>query len=242
MYTNFISKLPAGVQLIIYPYVMDESDRTKWSAQSKTGDVMDGIYSFATQWNTFLSSAGKPTFTGVVYDREEFGTYFTLTATNAAAMKAKYPAMKEIGVSCGFDETNTITKMASFVDFFYAEWYDLYNASGALDNVASSPFLTYKNNPSAMASYIMSQTVTSSIIKTYTAYAKKIYVMWSNQDLGTNCLYPLKGTACGANHEFGTWSPAALNQFLRLMAGNAPFNQVAGQGFFQFSFTNPSWM
>jgi hypothetical protein len=207
--------------------------------------MLDGIYAFASKWNAFLASVGAPAqFTGVSFDREEFTIAgFDLTATNVAAMKAKYPVMKEVGMAVGYVSVGRVMTYGPFVDFFYVEFYDLWTtATGALDGTASSPFMTHKNDPQAIIDLLF--TVTTAYQRDqYAKYGKQIYAMWSQQDKGAACAFPDTASGpCGANYEFGSWSPAAMNQFLTKVSGVYPFNQIKGHAFFQFSYTPLSWM
>jgi len=127
--------------------------------------------------------------------------------------------------------------------FFYVEFYDFWHPVAFIDETLDSRFLLYKNNPSALIAYLLNEVLTKATQDVYAQYGKQLYALWSIQDIGGDCIYPAKaGGPCGANYEFGSWSPAAMNEFLRQVSGVYPFNTFEGHALFQFSFMPNSWM
>ena len=252
MWTDLISKLPSGIELIMYPYVETDFEWNQWKRATNTEEALEGVFKFTSMWNEFLTYSGsKVKFTGVTIDLEELwvnklDSVFNATVVNA--YKAKY-GLYDYGVSVGFDGTGKVELMSSYVDSFYMQWYDFYtdvngNTYPYVDaSAVDSPFLKHLNNHKAMTSYILDRVVTSRIKNIYSVHGKKIYAMWSNQDLDTDCLYILsKSNKCGVNFEFGAWSPEAFNAFIREINWSSElFRNLKGHGIFQFSFTPISW-
>jgi hypothetical protein len=149
----------------------------------------------------------------------------------------------------GFDGTGKVELMGKYVDSFYMQWYDFYtdvngNTYPYVDATVQSPFLVYQNKHREMTDYVLNRVVTPRILSVYTQYASRIYAMWSNQDLNTDCLYILsKSNKCGVNYEFGAWTPEAFSAFIReINWASALFANLKGHGLFQFSFTPLTWM
>jgi len=151
----------------------------------------------------------------------------------------------EFGVTIGFDETGTINKWSDFVDEFYLQVYDLYTPQASIDRTPDSRFLTLNGDAAAMASYIADDVLGAKIWSVYDQFAGQITLMWSNQSLSSDCVYPLNSGNCGVNNEFGSWSPEAFNAFLvefgKKMAGKISNSAQIEQALFQFSFVSQKW-
>lgn len=245
LFTELLSKLPSSTQVHFYPYVMDAFDQGKWAAYAGKSDVIANVFQFAADWNKILSAAGAPTVRSIVIDNEEIRGWSNhdqlISDSNINKLKASSGV--GFGISLGFDETPKLNQWASFVDQFYLQAYDFYAPTAGIDQSSNSRFLTMQNQGASLAQYIDGQAIAQ---KQWDAYAKdpsRVTLMWSTQEIsGTGCLYPLPNGSCGANHEFGSWSPRAFNDFLHNLTQKNPTAAAVGHAVFQFAFMPKSWM
>lgn len=247
LYTSFLSKLPAGTELILYPYVMEKLAGQSWMSSTGAADPVQGAAAYMVKWNSVLSEAGSSVrFAGLVIDLEEMpglATFsnFKVTAASVAALKAQYGPF-EFGVSPGFDQTGLIQTNIAFVDKFYIQLYDFYFPTAGVDATPNSPFLLYKDQPQAMGDFVLTKALTAAQLALYQQYPSKIMAMWSNQNLAGSCLYPLPSGMCGANNEFGSWSAASMTAFITYIKSKSPAMASLSHGLFQYSFTPTSWV
>ena len=245
MYTEVLRTLPSGIQVIFYPYLASTHEWDIWQGYTNTSDPVEAVFAYSAMWNRFLVSQGSQVqVSGIVLDLEEFPVSAIPSVRNATrinAWKAKY-GLTEYGVSVGFDQVGIISTMASYTDSFYVQFYDFYYPTIGIDKTPSSPFLTYQNQPTQIAQYILNPLVMkSNLVQVYNQFQGKIYAMWSIQDLTGNCRYPLDTGLCGLNFEFGSWSPVAFNAFYQQIIQSDLFKNM-NHGIFQFSFVPFSWL
>ena len=246
LYTAFISKLPAGTELAMYPYVMESLAGNAWMSETGASNPVEGAVAFMKRWNDVLIAAGSSVkFAGIVLDLEELPglkTYssFVVSAATVGALKAKYGNF-EFGTSPGFDQTGLISSSASYVDKFYIQLYDFYTPTPNVDATPNSPFLLYKNQPQVMGDFVLNQVLSAATMSVYQKYAGQIMAMWSNQNLAGGCLYPLPSGQCGSVNEFGSWSAQNMNAFISYVKQKSPTMASLTHGLFQYSFTPSSW-
>ena len=246
LYSSLIATLPAGTELVLYPYIMDPSSGSSWmSFGTGSPDPVSGAWQFMKDWNIFLSSVGSASkFVGTVIDLEEtprMATYnpLIISPTFASSLKGQYGNELEFGVSAGFDQPSIIN---AGYDKVYIQLYDFYSPVAYVDSTANSPFLLNLNNPSEMVNYVLNAAVASSLLDVYSANTGSVMAMWSTQNLAGNCIYPESNGFCGINNEFGSWSAAEFSNFIsQLQAKSSVFAQLK-HGIFQFSYTPTSWL
>ena len=244
LWTDLLSQLPSNIELILYPYVETAFEWNQWMGLTETSDPIQGVFAFAQLWNGFLSKQNANVrFTGITIDMEEI-TGNSIPSVNSAPLinswKRQY-GISEFGVSVGFDATGKVGALAGHVDAFYLQFYDFYYPVPYVDSSPKSPFILYANNPQALADYVLQRVVSAKMSTVYSTYRNQIYAMWSIQNLNANCLYPLHGV-CGANWEFGGWTPSAFNEFIRIIKSRSElFGGFKAHGIFQFSFVPLNW-
>ena len=247
MFTHFISKLPAGIQLRLYPYLGGRSSPASWAAQSVLSDPLDGVFQFAVSWNARLAAMNYTSvFSGIVFDLEED---YPWNWTHVAEVKANYtPLIASVGVSIGFDEIVKLKQLAPFVDEFYMQMYDFYTreTQHITSNISTSPFVEYPDNPMVIAEWLKTEVLTDpDLFAIYRRYRKNINIMWSTQNKGSSeCIYPLRGT-CGSHYEFGLFNPNAFNRFMQIVTSPREFplfQGVTGHGLFQFDLIRKDWV
>ena len=242
MYTALIKNLPAGSELVLYPYFMDENSGASWMRfGAGSSDPVTGSWEFMKQWNDFLGSVGSNIrFIGSVVDMEEIPglkTYSSVSVspTLAADLKSKFGDL-EFGVSIGFD-----TSLLAGYDKLYIQLYDFYSPKPFAASGLDSPFLLNKNDSSAIVDYLLNQAVTLKQVEGYAANSARVMAMWSIQNKDGNCLYPQNGQ-CGLNNEFGSWTSDAFADFLDQLTAKSPGFASIKHGIFQFSFTPTEWV
>jgi hypothetical protein len=248
MYTDFISGLPPGIDLQLYPYLGGSRGPAAWAAYSETNsDPLEGVFNFAILWNSELASLNTTSrFTGIVLDLEED---FVLDWEHVGALKQVYNSqIPFLGVSIGFDEVVKLKQLAPYVDHFYMQMYDFYTRDirRITSQYETSPFVIYRDNPAAIAQWLKVEVLTyPDLFAIYRKHRSKIYIMWSTQNRGSSdCIYPLRGT-CGSHYEFGLFKPESFNEFMRLITADSPFRLfpgVQGHGLFQFDLLRTDWV
>jgi hypothetical protein len=239
LYTQFISKLPAGIDLKVYPYLKDPTNLANWATYGGSSNCLQSLFKYAQAWNTLLASVGNPNrFSGIVVDGEEQAGFLTYMPTlpglrSSTGLKFGY-AIAYYRIGAMSDDSG----MGLYVDEFYLEMYDFYypNMGSTVKNLDyTSPGVL--NNPSAFMSSLVSGIIGGFISQ----YGPKSHFMWSNQQDSTACIMPL-GENCGVHDDFGTWSPRAMNDFLGLIAQTYPVFAKQPAGFFQFNLTPLTWL
>jgi hypothetical protein len=228
LYTDFISSLPASVELHLYPYVYDARAQSAWSSNGKP---LEGVFAYAKKWNDLLSSER---FVGIVLDGEEKAG-FQSEMSNVPQYKSAY-GVGSLGIAIGYDATGQMSSYSQ-ADAFYLEMYDFYvNDAPKLTLVQTGPTET---DPQTFLD-VLSRDVLGPHLGKYTD--SKLHFMWSIQAKSkTDCLYPLSGK-CGSSDDFGWFSAPNFNRFLQLLASKYPVFAGRDHGIFQFSFLPASWL
>jgi hypothetical protein len=235
VYQEFISKLPAGFDLVVYPYVMDADNQVAWKSSMATSGVLEAVFKYMSQWNTLLSSLdSKVNFSGIVVDGEERRGYVT-EIDLVTEYKAQYGGW--FGYCTGYPQVGVISAYASSVDAFFLQMYDFY--------VDRSPSLVLVQNTDVTTPAEFIDRLNSLVWSRFLPYyeSSKVHFMWSLQNsAAATCLYPDGPTTCGIKEDFGTQTESYFVSFLAQLKdmypskfGNKP------HGFFQFSFTPDSW-
>jgi hypothetical protein len=237
LFESLISKIPSSVtELMVYPYLLTSSDQSAWMTSMNTPTPLEGVFKYASEWNSLLASRGLAIrFSGVVVDGEE-KVGFQAQLPSVAAYKRTY-GIGVFGYATGYSSTGDWNKYGPFVDQFYLEMYDFY--------VYDSPTLQLVQNTdvtssAAFVTELNKLVLPQSLLKNYNN--PKFQFMWSVQNsVSTNCLYPLNGV-CGSKEDFGTQSIEYFLAFLAELKSMYPSTFGAKpNGIFQFSFIPNSW-
>jgi len=247
MYTHLISKLPPGVELVLYPYVKDEDAGNAWMRFGNSSNPIEGAWVFMSQWDAYLASQGAGSkFVGTAIDHEEVSgmqRYSPIVFDSALAqgLKAKFGQALEFGVATGFDG---VGKIQAGFDKVYVELYDFYSPKAyAAQDAVSSPFLIHRGDPAGMADYILKEALTPYQLEEYGKHPSVVMAMWSSQNLNGLCIHPDDNmNICGINYELGSWGPDAFNSFINQIRSVSPVMASLSHGIFQFSYTPKSWM
>lgn len=237
-----------------YPYVMDSYDQKQWLSYSNGSDVLSAAFQLADSWRSFMNSQGLngSVVKGLVLDYEEvIGQEEILNDSPVESLKTKYNFT--FGMSTGFDDKNKLKKFRPLVDRFYLQAYDFYVPTSETNRTSESIFLKSHNDADALVNYVNGQAITSGLWDFYAENSSDITLMWSLQsmDIQTeektlqSCLFPLKGSrgsTCGANNEFGSWSPFAFNQFLQKLNKVQPTSTVIDSAIYSFTFLPRGWL
>ncbi|TEB16915.1 hypothetical protein C9890_0546 [Perkinsus sp. BL_2016] len=244
MYTSLLRNIPEETEVYVYPYVMDQWNQDQWTCFSPSNtSVLEGAFEFAKRWNDFLTQqTSSLRFVGIVLDAEEFSggrnPEFRAQLLNSTQLKQKYSL--KLGLSLGYQSGPQMAAWDSVVDAFYLQFYDYYYTP-YVDATADSPFLLYLNDPASLVGFTL-DTVLEGKSEDQTKYGPKVSVMWSMQNLGTGCIFPLNDGSCGVNFEFGAgWSAQAFNEYLKEFRMRSPNLGYKPQGIFQYSFLPQSW-
>jgi hypothetical protein len=240
LYTQFLSKLPAGIDLKIYPYLKDADSLASWAKYGGSANSLQSVFKYTQAWNTLLASLGNANrFTGVVVDGEEQAGFLAYMPTlpglrSSTGLKFGY-AIAYYRIGAMSDDSG----MGLYVDEFYLEMYDFFypNMGSTVKNVDYSSAAVL-NNPAAFTSSLVSGIIGGFISQ----YGAKSHFMWSSQQSSANtCIMPL-GNNCGVHDDFGTWSPRAINDFLGYIGQQYPVFAKQPNGFFQFNLTPLTWI
>jgi hypothetical protein len=241
LYTELLSKLSSSVEVHIYPYVMGTTDQKMWKEFGGSDDVVANVYSFVAQWDSFLKSQGSGVrIKGAVFDLEEVRNWPEYKTQFGSANIKKRKGSFSYSSSIGFDQLGLIGD--DFTDEYFLQVYDLYAPTASIGKTTSSRFLTLKNNPEALADYIINEATTEAIWKRYSENLATVTMMWSTQNLASGCIYPSSTGKCGVNYEFGSWGPDAFNKFILALQRKQPIAAKVEHAIFQFNYTPYSWM
>jgi len=216
---------------------------------SKT--VYDGIYSFVTGWQNFVSSisTSSMTITGYVIDYEEIlirsGTdnLVSFTASDLSPYRVGYPGIKN-GITIGYDDRNRINLYSPYFDFLHLQVYDLYYPyANAGKSSTDSIFVKLVNDPIGLANTIVANVLTPTILSFYAGKESQITLMWSTQYISEkNCLYPLgAGANCGINYEIHS-TPLAFNQFIQSIRSRSGALSQVQHAVYTFNFMQQTWL
>lgn len=231
-YKSFLSKLPEGIDLKLYPYVLDSKAQQPWVTYSGQGRSLEGAFKFASDWNALLSSQGSAIrFSGVVVDGEEKSGFMS-EIPQLPNYKSKYSLT--FGAAIGFDTTSSISQYGA-CDEFYLELYDFYKVGAPKLTLVQT---SASDSPSSFLDKVSSETLTS-FVSDY--QDRRFEFMWSVQAKSRrDCLYPL-GSGCGSSDDFGLFSASEFGTFLDLVQSKYPQLSGRSHGIFQFSFVPVSW-
>lgn len=223
-YTAFLSKLPANVELFVYPYLLTSASQALWGFRP-----LEGVFKFASDWNKIPGVR----ISGITLDLEEKNG-FGSELSSVTQYKATY-GIGKFGLAIGYDAIGSAVSYP-YVDEFFIELYDFYvNDARTLTLVqaASVP------SPSAFLA-VLTRDVLGPYVAKYTD--PRFNFMWSVQaKSSTNCFFPL-GSGCGSSNDFGSgWSAQAFGQFLADLTTQYPVFAGRSHGLFQFSFIPNAW-
>ena len=233
-YTDFLARLPEGIELRIYPYVFTKKYQRKWAAYSGTGRALEGVFKYANDWNIMLASMGNAArFSAVVLDHEEEHGFIG-EQDRVSTYKEMY-GIPILGVALGFDAVSHSHKFP-FANEFYLEMYDFYKVDATdIELVETEP----GEGPETFLTRLKRLSLVPSIARTYRD--PRLHFMWSVQSRTNNCIYPLEGV-CGQKNDFGIFSAPEFNTFLGMVQEQIPILSERSHGIFQFCFVPPSWL
>jgi hypothetical protein len=249
LFTELIAKIKSPIKILLYPYVMEDFDRTAWLNFGDKKGVWEGVFKFTKLWQDFVTDSGNKNVIveGFMIDYEEIykaiGTEHrvTLTPESLNPYRAAYPSVKT-ATSIGYDDLKTINFFYPFMDYLHLQVYDLYYPyEGSDESSKDSVFMRYKNDASGLFDVLVKFVFLPGIMKAYSGKESKIKLMWSTQTLADrDCLYPLNDGRCGINYEFN-WKPRAFNEFLKLMI-ESPVLGKFEHGVYPYNFMRPGWL
>jgi hypothetical protein len=260
LFTELISKLgvETSVKILLYPYVMEDFDRTKWVqfAQDQNvtplvnnrTSVLDGIYKFTQGWQDLVNKTSKSfVIEGFMIDNEELtailGTQnkFNLSVESLSPYKAAFPLIK-VGTTLGYDDLKRVKLLDPVIDYFHQQVYDFYYPySGADRSPTDSIFEVYRDNPTEFYKVVMSNVLMPALLKAYAGRESKVMLMWSSQTMTSGgCIYPMGSARCGINYEFN-WSPERFNQFMELVQ-KTPGWSAFQHGLYTYNFIRQDWL
>ena len=235
-YSQFLTRLPAGIELHIYPYLFDANARASWSNSGQP--PLEAVFKFAEAWNTLLVSVGSGNrISGIVVDLEEKAGFATELAS-VPLYKTQY-GIDAFGMAIGYDSTGLMNTYP-FVDDFYLEMYDFYVNNAPQLTLVQADAPGSENQPVQFLS-VLTKDVLGPYVSKYSN--PKAHFMWSIQDKSaSDCLYPL-GVGCGSSNDFGAgWTAPAFSRFLTELEAKYPVFAGRSHGLFQFSFVPTSWV
>ncbi len=265
IYTHLLQRLPSSItskiRVLLYPYIYDSFARGKWvqfasdatNKNNRRGSktVYDGIYSFVTGWQDFVSSISSSALSvsGYMIDYEEIlrrtgsDNLVSFTAADLGPYRSTYPSIKT-GITFGYDDRNRINLYGPYFDFLHLQVYDLYYPySGSDESVTDSIFVKFVNDPVGLANTIVGNVLTPNILSFYAGRESQITLMWSTQYISEkNCLYPLgAGASCGINYEIHS-TPIAFNQFIQSMRSRGGALGQVQYAVYTFNFMQQTWL
>jgi hypothetical protein len=246
--TQLFNSLPAGIAVSVYPYLYADSDRATWKNFGGSSDIIENVYIFAKGWNDYLKSVGSAVrVSAITLDLGELipGKVYQvpLTASKITAYKTKY-GIPELGGLTSYDHKSEVLAYATVLDQFYLLISGLYYPYAGVDkSETASPFVIYKNNPVAMANFILTNIFLPGIKNAYLPYIAKMNALWSVESTYGDCIHPNSDGTCQTNYEFGVWKADAFNAFIRQIKTSSPdFFAKMQHGTFQYNFIPKTWV
>lgn len=246
-YVDFLRHLGAGIEVHIYPYLLETESALKWT--SGRGDdvetALEGAFKYVRDWNNILIEDGLPArLGGIVCDKEE-GRNFLHDLEHLGGLKTRYsvpgaPRLK-FGLAIGFDSTGSIPSFSDEIDNFYVEMYDWYIPGHRSVRPIVAERYDAVNNPRKFVDVL--ETV-QDLVSHYHRYRQhdRIVFMWSLQNSGhRHCMYPLNDGTCGERQDFGSWTPGHFREFLSVLASREAVFAQRQHALFQFSYVPLSW-
>lgn len=235
-FTDFLSRIPEGVDLRIYPYFFTTEAQDKWAAYSGTGRPLEGVFKYAKEWNKLLSKERLPVrITAVVADSEERHG-FEAEQRRVPQYKRTY-GIPTFAVGIGFDALRHREYYPS-ADEFYMEMYDFYDVHHE-GLPAKRVETSHKDKPHSFLEVLHRKSL-HPFVRSYDD--PRMHFMWSVQARSKrDCIYPLEGT-CGLSDDFGWFSAGDFNTFMGLVQERYPVFSGRSHGIFQFNYVPPSWL
>jgi len=236
-YTEFLTKLPRGVEVYIYPYLLGGDDAASWSDTMGVRMPIEGVFKYAHEYNKLLARNGVAArISGIVTDKEE-GRHFEGDLVHLRSLKERYGG--RFGMTLGFDCAGSIPALNRDIDDIYLEMYDFYQyGSRAVVPVEPGSF---KNDPEGFANELDRRQRWEMFFSHYRSHAKVIF-MWSLQTRTSNkCMHPMNDDTCGERDDFGTWSPHSFRDFLATISSREHVFNQRQHALFQYSVVPHSW-
>lgn len=240
-YTNFLSRVPVGVDVQIYPHLVGDDSVEEWISSMKVDTPLEGAYKYVSQWNQLLiRSRSRVVISGIVTDKEE-SRHFLNDLRRIPAFKEAYsnrgqPSLR-FGIAMGYTQPDGAPSISPHIDDVYLEMYDFY-----VDRVYPPALVdagTMVNNPHRFLAELDAN-VWGRYLPFY-ARERNLHFMWSSQHRGPGCLFPNDSNQCGSKDDFGNWDVTKVNEFFALLESRYPSFRSSPKGFFQFSFIPKSW-
>ena len=232
-YKSFMSKVPSGIKLMLYPYVLDTYNQDNWKLAMGTDSSIEGVFKFTAQWNAFMN---KDMFVGIMVDGEERRGYID-QLTLVPQFKTKYN-IGQFNYCTGYTQVGVLDAWKDYIDDVYLQMYDFY-----YDNVVPVTLVQNSDVPMNDANAfidILNSKVWSRFLSWYTN--PRVKFMWSMQNISSGeCLYT-DDQPCGIKNDFGYWSLNGFLNFLVTLEKRVPQFATNQHGVFQFSFLPNSWL
>jgi hypothetical protein len=235
-FTDFLARIPRGVEIRIYPYLYTQKAQQKWANYSGHARPLQGVFKFAHEWNKILSKDKLPArIGGIVVDGEERHG-FDREQPRVAHYKKHY-GVPTFAVGIGFD-AHKHREFYPSADEFYMEMYDFYDV-----NHHGKPVKRVHVSPSDKAHTFLETLDRKSLHPFIGTYRDpRMHFMWSVQSMSKDdCIYPLE-SKCGLGDDFGWFSAPEFNNFLGLVQERYPVLAGRSHGIFQFNYMPPSWL
>ena len=238
LYRHFLSLVPPGIEIYIYPYLLEKSVTSQWTSSTDASAPLEGVFKYVAAWNRLLSGSGV-SIGGIVTDYEE-GRGFRGELGNLGEYRRVYGEGIRFGTTLGFDSVGSISSyLKKFqIDEFYLEMYDFYRHG--IKTVSTVQPGHFPNQPHQLLA-ALDQSVWARYTKLYNQHADRIVFMWSLQNKNSSaCHFPLPDGTCGERADFGAWDQSAFLNFLKLVEDKRPY--MAGRhGMFQFNYLPTGW-
>ena len=246
-YQSFLSRVPAGTELFVYPYLL-ESSPEKWKLAMRTSTALEAVYKYVARWNELLASV-RPEITigGIVVDYEEHAG-FEEHLPRIANFRARYstPGQPQLrfGAAMGFDVPRRAASISSNIDDVYLEMYDFYvRDSDPAELVQQGKGRMLNNVDETLR--VLDRDVWGPFMRAYTQLPN-MHFMWSLQAKSSkDCLYPVgskNNKRCGTKDDLGAWTAPKAAEFINAVKERYPAMRNRPHGFFEFSYMPTSWL
>jgi hypothetical protein len=242
-YTEFLSKLPRGIEVYIYPYLLNGKAASSWSDTMGVSMPIEGAFKYAHEYNKLLIRHGHGArIFGIVTDKEE-GRHFEGDLVHLRTLKDRYtgggaPRLR-FGMTLGFDCAGSIPSLNKDIDDIYLEMYDFYQYDSK--HVVPVEPGSFRNDPHGFSNELDRKQRWSLHFDRYRKHEKVIF-MWSLQSRSSNkCMHPMNDNTCGERDDFGTWTPRAFRDFLSHISSRESVFKERQHALFQYSVVPHSW-
>jgi hypothetical protein len=244
-YSSFLSRVPSGVEIFVYPYLLEEETRNNWTAVGGTSTALEAVYKYVADWNMLLSTVRPDiSISGVVTDYEEhngFEEHLPLISKFRDLYSTPGKPLLRFGAAMGFDVPRRAASLSPNIDDVYLEMYDFYvKGSDPVVHVEQGSPGLLNDIPATLS--ILDKRVWFPFLKHYAR--PNMHFMWSLQARSqSDCLYPLgKGRRCGTKDDLGAWEPQKPPEFIHAVKTQYPQMSKQPHGFYEFSYMPNSWM